>query len=158
MALTDGGRPAESRRDFLRGFVKYGFGLLAFLYGAAVLRFLYPARVTRRQLRYHPLLKEDDIPRQGVKRVHLAYHRGEKTITMRVFLVNTGADLFALSASCSHLGCLVDWSRHKEQFICPCHGGKYDMRGNVIDGPPPLPLSRMPLKIEDGMVYTGIKE
>lgn len=157
MAVTDSSPPVDSRREFLRGFVKAGFGLLALLYGATVLRFLYPSQITRRQLLYYPLLKEDDIPRQGVRRVHLAYDKEEKTITMRVFLVNTGADVFALSSSCTHLGCLVDWSRHKEQFICPCHGGKYDMRGNVIAGPPPLPLSRMPLKVEDGMVYIGVK-
>lgn len=147
----------DSRRDFLRGLVKSGFGLLAFLFGATLLRFMYPSHITRRQLRYYPLLGEDDIPRQGVRRVHLSYDKGEKTITMRVFLVNAGGDVFALSSSCSHLGCLVDWSRHKEQFICPCHGGKYDMRGNVVAGPPPLSLARMPLKVEDGMVYIGIK-
>lgn len=147
----------DSRRDFLRGLVKSGFGLLAFLFGAILLRFMYPSHITKRQLRYYPLLVEDDIPRQGVRRVHLSYDKGEKTITMRVFLVNAGGDVFALSSSCSHLGCLVDWSRHKEQFICPCHGGKYDMRGNVVAGPPPLSLARMPLKVEDGMVYIGIK-
>lgn len=147
----------DSRRDFLRGFVKTGFGFLFLAFGATLLRVLYPSHITRRQLSYHPLLREDDIPRQGVRRVPLAYPRGEKTITMRVFLVNTGAEIFALSSSCTHLGCLVDWSRQKEQFICPCHGGKYDMRGNVLAGPPPLSLARMPLKVEDGMVYIGVK-
>ncbi len=147
----------DGRRVFLKRFVKSGFGLLAFLFGATLLRFLYPSQVRARQLLYHPLLKEDDIPRQGVRRVHLTYDKGEKTITMRLFLVHAGADIFALSSSCAHLGCLVDWSRHKEQFICPCHGGKYDMQGNVVAGPPPLSLARMPLKIENGIVYIGIK-
>jgi cytochrome b6-f complex iron-sulfur subunit len=147
----------ETRRDFLKSFVKWGFGSLFFLFGATVLRVLYPASIATRKLVFFPVFGEDDLPRRGVKKVEVAYERTGKTSTMRVFLVNKGGRVFALSSSCSHLGCLVDWSHQRGQFVCPCHGGKYDMNGDVISGPPPHSLARMPLKITDGTVYIGIK-
>jgi len=155
--MTAGRSPAETRREFLKGFVKWSFGLLLLLFSATVLRFLYPASIKKRELIFFPLLKEDDLPKRGVKKVDAVYERNHRRMAMRVFVVTSGDRVFALSASCSHLGCLVDWSRYKRQFICPCHGGKYDMEGNVISGPPPLPLQRMPLKMEDGTVSIGIK-
>jgi Rieske Fe-S protein len=64
--------------------------------------------------------------------------------------------LFALSPVCTHLGCLVNWDYNKKEFICPCHGGKYDMEGKVRGGPPPAPLNRLPLEVRDEKVYIGM--
>lgn len=55
----------------------------------------------------------------------------------------------ALLATCSHLGCSVRWSGAEEQFQCPCHGGVYDARGAVVEGPPPRPLTRLEVKVDD---------
>jgi len=146
----------KTRRDFLRGFVKLGFAFLVLLFGSVSLRFLYPARIRKRSIHFFYILKEEELPKQGVKKVNMSYEKDQKKLTARIFVVNHSGRLYALSSTCSHLGCLVDWSRHKEQFLCPCHGGKYDIEGRVIDGPPPLPLAKMPLQIEDGMVYIGL--
>lgn len=157
MAVTGEGVGIQTRRDFLKKFVTRGFGLLALLFGAAGVRFLSPVKIPERRLEYYPLMKEDDLPKEGVRSIEVTYQKDRKDASMRVFVVNTGKELFALSASCSHLGCLVSWSRQKQQFLCPCHGGKYGITGEVISGPPPLPLSRMPLKIGDGMVSLGVR-
>ena len=45
---------------------------------------------------------------------------------------------YAISTTCTHLGCTV--ARSKEGFACPCHGSRFDNRGNVIGGPAPRPL------------------
>ena len=45
---------------------------------------------------------------------------------------------YAISSTCTHLGCTV--SRLKEGFSCPCHGSRFDNRGNVTGGPAPRPL------------------
>lgn len=45
---------------------------------------------------------------------------------------------YAISSTCTHLGCTV--SRSKEGFACPCHGSRFDNRGKVIGGPAPRPL------------------
>ena len=48
----------------------------------------------------------------------------------------------ALSSRCMHLGCPVRWVSAAERFICPCHGGVYNLRGQVAGGPPVRPLDR----------------
>ncbi len=126
------------------------------LFGAVTVRFLYPSSIKKRSMRFEHLFREEELPKQGVRKVNLSYENNQKSLTARVFVINHAEQLYALSATCSHLGCLVDWSRHKEQFLCPCHGGKYDIEGRVIAGPPPLPLARLPLRIEDGMVSIGL--
>ena len=37
-------------------------------------------------------------------------------------------------------------------FYSPCHGGVFDIKGNVITGPPPRPLDRIEYKVENGEV------
>ena len=48
----------------------------------------------------------------------------------------------AISNRCAHLGCPVRWVDAAERFICPCHGGVYDLLGRRVSGPPPRPLDR----------------
>jgi menaquinol-cytochrome c reductase iron-sulfur subunit len=48
----------------------------------------------------------------------------------------------ALSSRCMHLGCPVRYVQAAERFICPCHGGVYNFRGQVAGGPPVRPLDR----------------
>ncbi len=48
----------------------------------------------------------------------------------------------ALSSRCMHLGCPVRYVEAAERFICPCHGGVYNFRGEVAGGPPVRPLDR----------------
>ena len=67
----------------------------------------------------------------------------------------------AFSAICTHLGCTVQWHPEEKKFICPCHQGIYDFNGNVLSGPPPRPLEKLPVKLRDGQVLVltnSIKE
>ncbi len=53
-------------------------------------------------------------------------------------------NLNVLSNSCAHLGCPVRWVEiegHGE-FLCPCHGGIYDINGGYVGGPPPRGMFR----------------
>jgi menaquinol-cytochrome c reductase iron-sulfur subunit len=53
----------------------------------------------------------------------------------------------AYSINCTHLGCPVNWIQDAELFLCPCHGGVYNADGTVAGGPPPHPLSNVPVRI-----------
>ena len=63
----------------------------------------------------------------------------------------------ALSSRCAHLGCPVRWVDAAERFICPCHGGVYNIRGQVSGGPPVRPLDRFYTRLNKttGLVEVG---
>ena len=53
-----------------------------------------------------------------------------------------------LDSTCTHLGCRTRYDDASKHFVCPCHGGVYDMDGSVLDGPPPAPLRRLEARID----------
>jgi menaquinol-cytochrome c reductase iron-sulfur subunit len=63
----------------------------------------------------------------------------------------------ALSSRCMHLGCPVRWVDAAQRFICPCHGGVYNLRGQVAGGPPVRPLDRFYTRLNTttGLVEIG---
>ncbi len=61
-------------------------------------------------------------------------------------------EFIAFSVNCTHLGCPVRWLADAELFMCPCHGGVYYRDGTVAAGPPPLPLIRYPVRVENDEV------
>ena len=48
--------------------------------------------------------------------------------------------LYAISAICSHLGCIVSENPRGDGFTCPCHGSEFDASGRVLSGPAPRGL------------------
>ncbi len=146
-----------NRRNFLALSIKVFFSALFAVFAALAFSFLYPSRIRKKTLHFIEVLNEDNLPRRGVKTVVFSYKRKRRTINSRAFVVRHKDRLFALSPVCSHLGCLVNWHRSKEKFLCPCHGGKYDIEGKVIGGPPPAPLTRLPLRVRKGKAYIGLR-
>lgn len=145
-----------NRRDFLKRVVKSFFLLLGLSFIPSAF-YLYPFKEKEKTLRTLHILDEDRLPKKGVRRVDYSYEDRNRKVSAHVFLVRSKTGVVALSPVCSHLGCLVSYDRIREEFICPCHGGRYDMEGRVTAGPPPAPLSRMPLEVRDGRVYIRIK-
>jgi cytochrome b6-f complex iron-sulfur subunit len=72
-----------------------------------------------------------------------------------VIVHKKSGELIALSAVCTHLGCIVQWEKDKQDFLCPCHGGKYTENGVVISGPPPRPLARLAFTVAGGAIIVG---
>ena len=63
----------------------------------------------------------------------------------------------ALSTRCAHLGCPVRWVAAAERFICPCHGGVYDLLGRRVGGPPVRALDRFQTRVVSGYVQIGAR-
>jgi Rieske Fe-S protein len=61
----------------------------------------------------------------------------------------------AISDRCVHLGCPVRWVDAAERFICPCHGGVYDLLGKPVAGPPVRPLDRFYTRVSGENVEVG---
>ncbi|HLO34005.1 MAG TPA: ubiquinol-cytochrome c reductase iron-sulfur subunit, partial [Anaerolineales bacterium] len=68
-------------------------------------------------------------------------------------LTQDGRDFIAMSNVCTHLGCRVRWIAEKNNFICPCHNGVFDKEGKVLAGPPPRPLNRYQVKVENDQLF-----
>jgi cytochrome b6-f complex iron-sulfur subunit len=72
------------------------------------------------------------------------------------FLVNpgNGGAIYALSAACTHMGCLISWLDSAGSFLCPCHGAQYNADGTVLSGIARQPLPHLRVRVgTDGHVY-----
>jgi len=61
----------------------------------------------------------------------------------------------ALSAACTHMGCLVSWNATQQTFDCPCHNGRFDVQGNALPNQP-INYRRLPeigVKVEGDEIY-----
>jgi menaquinol-cytochrome c reductase iron-sulfur subunit len=62
----------------------------------------------------------------------------------------------AFSNICTHMQCPVRWLAAQDQFLCPCHGGLYDINGANVGGPPPKPLPQWQHHIDrNGMLWVS---
>ncbi|AFZ53734.1 Rieske (2Fe-2S) protein [Cyanobacterium aponinum UTEX 3222] len=63
--------------------------------------------------------------------------------------------LIAIEPTCTHMGCLVEWNKQENLFICPCHNSKFQEDGKVVEG---LAISDLPIyqvKIENNTVFVA---
>ena len=68
-----------------------------------------------------------------------------------VFIFRREEGFCAISAVCTHLGCIIQ--REPRGFICPCHGSVFGPSGAVIAGPAPAPLKWYALSVSpDGQL------
>jgi len=66
-----------------------------------------------------------------------------------IYIVHASQGLYALSATCTHLGCLTAWKPELGIIACPCHGSKFNRLGVKIAGPAPRPLPWLKISISD---------
>ncbi len=68
--------------------------------------------------------------------------------------------VIAMSAACTHRGCIVQWQDTDRQFHCPCHGGVFTEYGTPSESAGSLryldPLPRLETKVEHGQVYVKV--
>jgi cytochrome b6-f complex iron-sulfur subunit len=55
--------------------------------------------------------------------------------------------IFALRATCTHLGCITLWLPDQQRFKCPCHGSGFSPSGLNVEGPAPRPLERYAIRL-----------
>jgi cytochrome b6-f complex iron-sulfur subunit len=57
-----------------------------------------------------------------------------------VYIVRAEQGFYAVSAICTHLGCITSWHPEHKLIECPCHGSKFLSDGVKVAGPAPAPL------------------
>lgn len=61
---------------------------------------------------------------------------GERVAAFR----DESGKVHAVSAVCTHMGCIVGWNETDRTWDCPCHGSRFELSGEVIHGPATAPL------------------
>ncbi len=135
-----------SRRDFLKLFTNFLFGLGGLLGLGGLVRFFS----------YQP---DPGPPTEFDLGDANNFPPGSRTILPDIPAVvyNIQGKHVAYSLTCTHLGCTIEPDGEKD-FACPCHGSRYTKDGSVLKGPANKPLRQLRLeKLEDNTLklYTN---
>jgi len=132
--------------------VASGLGLLAAGgLGLPIIGFLMPPKKDLLTPNLVRGARTDEIPENDAKVVRLL---GEPVLLIH----QSGQRYFALSAICTHMRvCQLEWSGERQQLVCPCHGGAFDLHGNVVQGPPSIPLPAYDVERVGGELFVRRK-
>lgn len=134
-----------SRRQFMVLGTGVGAAVVGVLISIPAIGFLISPLFEKRRITWITVGPIDEVP-VGVPTPLIASVPSEQGFptapVQRVVYVLRRADgtTLALSNMCTHMQCDVHWDPNLQQFLCPCHGGLYDINGTNIGGPPPQPL------------------
>lgn len=130
-----------SRREFL-GWLGGGAMAVAAL-GTAItaVRYMWPEVLFEEQTRYR-VGKPEEIP------VGTLIAMPEQ----KIYVFHDRNGFVAMSAVCTHLGCLTRYEKENDRIFCPCHGSRFSTDGQVTVGPAPKPLPRLLLTLEHGVL------
>jgi len=87
-----------------------------------------------------PEVEEASEIRSGEGRI--VRRRIEKVAAYR----DEAGELHAVSAVCTHLGCVVQWNGAEKSWDCPCHASRFDVDGRVLQGPAVKDLGKRRLR------------
>jgi len=127
-AETGAKRP-ESRRDFLTRIGVGACALAAAGSGVVTLDYLKP----------NVLFEPPTTFRAGSP---VDYTEGTVRFDKerKAYVIGGMGGIYAMSAVCTHLGCITRYRSDENVIACPCHGSRFDLEGDVVHGPAPKPL------------------
>jgi cytochrome b6-f complex iron-sulfur subunit len=132
---------SNSRRTVLKTFLGGGIvaSLGSFLY--PVLRYLVPPAETN--------LGVDSVVAATVNELRPNSAKIFRFGSRPALLIRTAEGEYqAMSATCTHLSCTVQYRKDTQQVWCACHNGIYDLNGKNLSGPPPRPLEKYQVHIQ----------
>lgn len=148
------------RRRFLGHVVGAATGLAGAGFATLAGGYLFAGIDPGRRGRWTPMVELDGLEPGRPRLVQYLEVVPDAWSTLRrrrgVWLVRPARDVVvAFDPRCTHLGCPYAWNEPGRVFECVCHGGVFDLDGRVLDGPPPRPLDRWPVRLEGGRVWVA---
>lgn len=134
------------RRKFLFTMLGGLGALIGFASVWPVFRFLSPSDAGSGSDQI--LVPRDDV---ATGKAHFFQYRGKPAVVLQP----SPGNFVALSAVCTHLGCVVAWQEQANEFLCPCHGGRFSADGQVLGGPPPKPLESLVVQLDGDQLKIG---
>jgi Rieske Fe-S protein len=153
--------PAEviSRRSVFGTLLVIGTAGMSALLAVPILRYvLYPLYAKSGKTGWSAVGKMNEFSNLSEpiqKTIEVTLRDGWREVdSAQSVYVTKGADgqLTVLSAICPHLGCSVAWHQAQDEFICPCHGGRFTADGKHVFGPPPRGMDPLPHEVVDGQL------
>jgi cytochrome b6-f complex iron-sulfur subunit len=72
-----------------------------------------------------------------------------------ILIGSPAGELKAFSATCTHLGCIVQYRSDISQIWCACHNGHFDLNGKNTEGPPPKPLEEYVVNVRGDQIVVS---
>lgn len=142
--------PTTGRRRFIEQLSRAFLGLWAVGGAGAIAAYLKaPERSEASTERMVRVGMTDDL---RVGEARLIRHGLQPFYLVRVDLQR----VIAVSAVCTHVRCILDYDRDRHGLVCPCHGGRFDLAGNVISGPPRRALPVYDVTTRAGDVFVRV--
>ena len=121
----------------------------------AVLRLAWGGIIAAGALTIEPLVKYLTSQEDRIHSPLVVYNKPldkngdwQDTAKARVWVKRDALGVMALVATCTHLGCEVNYHPEKKEWLCPCHGSIYDVEGRPISGPAPKALHRVAVELQ----------
>ena len=70
-------------------------------------------------------------------------------VERRAYVIRIAEGFRALSAVCTHLGCITRFQPDRNIIACPCHGSQFTLAGDVVAGPAPRPLRWLQMSLSE---------
>lgn len=148
----------EGRRSFLQIATACIGGLVSLAAGIPLIGFAISPAWKKAESQWVDVGTVDQLKNSHFRKVNYTFTAKDgwvkATKKRSVYVTDAGnGEWSVFSRTCSHLGCLVRWDESQELFLCPCHGAEFDKTGAVVAGPPPKPLQKLEVKVENGLLY-----
>lgn len=134
-----------TRREMLVRGTGLGMGLVGVMLSVPAVGFLLSPLFTKQKLTWVTVGPIDNVPVNQptplIAEVPVGTGYATPPVKRIVYVVKTpDGQTRAFSNICTHMQCDVHWDPALGNFLCPCHGGLYDIEGRNVGGPPPQPL------------------
>jgi cytochrome b6-f complex iron-sulfur subunit len=135
-----------SRRLFMGGMIGVFGAVMAAVAAGPLLSYLWPPKSTAIKIDKLVLGKVAEFPAGSSKNFKFGS-------IPALFIHSPDGSMHAFNATCSHLGCTVQYQKAKNNIYCACHGGTYNpATGAVVAGPPPEGLHKLLASVEAGEI------
>ena len=135
-----------ARRRFVEVLLGTGFLATAAAFIYPVLRYLIPPRTSD--------LGSDTVVAGKVGELKPNSGKIFRFGSRPGLLIHTSDGAYrAMSATCTHLSCTVQYRDDLREVWCACHNGRYNLDGRNISGPPPRPLEAFDVQVRGDEIF-----
>ena len=148
---TEVREPGGTRRRLLNCFLSTSVGLFLVSVLYPVSRYLMPPQVEESTAR---MVRLAVAPQEVKPNSGQIFKFGSRP---GILLRTASGELRAFSAVCTHLACIVQYRADLGHIWCACHNGHFDLNGKNLAGPPPRPLERYVVKVQEDRIVVSLE-